>query len=338
MALMENYKPKISARNKEFSDRVRKLLNEYSIVGVIDVLGLRAPQFQKIRMLLKKNAQILIVKRNLIELVLNEFEEKFNGISELVSKASGVVGLVFTNDNPFTLYKIIQKNKSKAPAKANQIAPNDIVVPAGPTNFVPGPIIGELGAVKIKAGVSSGGKIEIKEDSLVVKEGEQISSELAGILSRLEIEPMEVGLNVKAIYEGGTIYESDILNVDSDAILEDLKFSSSESFRLSIGLNYYTKENVAYFLSDARRDSLSLGIGIAWPSDETINSLLVKASSQANAIALSLPEDIRPAGVVASAQVPVAEDSNSSANEESKKEDKEATPKVDAAAGLGGLF
>ena len=335
---MENYKPKINTKNKEFAQRIRKLLEKYSIIGVIDVSDLPAPQFQRIRMLLRKNAKVLIAKKNLIELVLGEFEEKFKGISKLVSKADGVVGLIFTNDNPFTLYKIIQKNKSRAPARANQIALSDIIVPAGPTNFAPGPIIGELGTVKIKAGVGAGGKIEIKEDSLVVKEGEQISAQLAGILSRLGIEPMEVGLNVKAIYEEGTIYEKDVLDVDSDAILEDLKFSASESFKLSVGLNYYTKENIAYFLSDAGRDSLSLGIGIAWLSDDTIKNLLFKVNSQANAIALSLPEDVRPAGVKKLVQTPVAEDSNAPANEESKKEEKEAVTQVDVSAGLGGLF
>jgi large subunit ribosomal protein L10 len=42
------------------------------------------------------------------------------------------------------LYKILQKSKSSAPAKAGQTAPNDIYVKAGKTSFAPGPIIGEL--------------------------------------------------------------------------------------------------------------------------------------------------------------------------------------------------
>ena len=337
MALMKNYTPKINARNKELASRIEKLLEKHSIIGVIDVSGLPAPQFQKIRALLKKNAKILIVKRNLIELMLNKFEKKFDGIGKLIPKASGVVGLVFTNDNPFTLYKIIQENKSQAPAKANQTAPNDIVVPAGPTNFVPGPIIGELGAVKIKAGVGAGGKIEIKEDSLVVKEGEQISAQLAGILSRLEIEPMEVGLNVKAIYEDGTIYEKEVLDVDSDAILDELKYCANECFRLSITLNHYSKDNIKYFIGNAYTDSLSLGIGIEWESSETIKNLLCMANSKANSLALSLPENVRPAGI----NVPVVEKNtiSDSANEESEKKEKEETDqKVDAAAGLSGLF
>lgn len=156
---MENYEPKINARNQEFAQKIRDFAEKYSIIGILDVEGLPAPQFQRIRASLKKDAEVLIVKKNLISLVCSELESKFPQISELNSKAQGVVGLIFTNSNPFTIYKFIQKNKSSAPAKAGSIAPKDIVVPAGPTGFAPGPIIGELGAFKIKAGINAG-KVE----------------------------------------------------------------------------------------------------------------------------------------------------------------------------------
>lgn len=330
------YQAKISPRNEEFANKIRALSKKYSIVGVVDVTGLPAPQFQKIRGSIKKTAEVLIVKKNLIELVLKELEGKFSGISQLSEKCNGVVGLIFTNDNPFTLFKFVQKNKSTAPAKAGQIAPADIVVPAGPTSFSPGPIIGELGAFKIKAGINAG-KVEIKEDSVVAKEGDEISEGLAGILTRLGIEPMEVGLNIKAIYEAGTLYSRSVLDVDEDAILADLKSAASDCFKLSIGLDYYTSENISYFLGEGGRDSLGLGVGVAWPAAETIKQLLTKASAQGNGVGLSLPEEVRPAGIAtASAAAPVAE--TPSANEESKEEKAQAAPAADASAGLGGFF
>ena len=333
----KNYKSKISPRNKAFADKIRKYIKEYSIVGVVDVAGLPAPQFQRIRASLKGKAEVLIVKKNLIELVFDELKSKYPGITDLKSKMVGIIGLVFTNDNPFTLYKFIKKNKSSAPAKAGAIAPNDIVVPAGPTNFAPGPIIGELGALKIKAGINAG-KVEIKEDSLVAKEGEEISANLAGVLTRLGIEPMEVGLNIKAVYEAGTIFGKDILDVDEEAILADLKSCASDAFKLTIGLEYYTKENIAHFLGEAGRDSLGLGVGIAYPAAETMQRLLSKANAQMTGVANTLPEDVRPAGLaVSTAAAPVAESATSTpANEEPKKE--EDKPAEDAAASLGGFF
>ena len=47
------------------------------------------------------------------------------------------------------------------------------MIPAGPTPFAPGPIIGELGMLKIKAGIEAG-KVVIKEDAHVAKKGDVI--------------------------------------------------------------------------------------------------------------------------------------------------------------------
>ncbi len=338
MVVAKDYKSKISSRNVEFANRIRDLAKQYSIVGIVDVTSLPAPQFQRIRASLNKTAKVLIVKKNLIKLVLDELEKTHKGISALAEKAGGVVGLVFTNDNPFSLYKTVKKNKSSAPAKPGNIAPSDIVVPAGPTSFAPGPIIGELGAFKIKAGINAG-KVEIKEDSLVAKEGDVINAALAGILTRLGIEPMEVGLNIKAVYEGGLIYDKNTLDVDEEAILADIRNEALRCFNLAYGLNYVTKDNVELFVGEASRDALGLGIGIAYPAAETIKQLVSKANVQGTGLAVSLPEDVRPEGIAipsqAAGSAPVAAD-NSAANEV-KEEKKEEEP-ADAAAGLGFLF
>lgn len=333
---IENYNAKISPRNKEFADRIKNLASKYSIVGVVDVQGLPAPQFQRIRASLKKTAEVLIVKKNLIELVFDELNKTHEGIAQLSPKLSGIVGLVFTNDNPFTLYKFVKKNKSSAPAKGGAEAPKDIIVPAGPTSFAPGPIIGELGALKIKAGINAG-KVEIKEDSLVAKEGEIISDALAGVLTRLGIEPMEVGLNIKAVFEGGILYDRATLNVDEDAILNDIKSEAARCAALAYGLKYVTKDNIVRFVSEAARDSLGLGVGVAYSAAETIKQLVSKANAQMVGVSFALPEDIRPAGLaVASAAAPVVEEvSNTPANEEPKQEEKSAD---DAAAGFGSFF
>jgi large subunit ribosomal protein L10 len=331
----ENYVPKVNRRNQMFAQKIKELADKYSILGVVDVHGLPALQFQRIRASLKGKAEVLIVKKNLIELVFDELEKTHSGISELKGKLNGIVGLVFTNDNPFVLYKMVQKSKSSAPAKKGSIAPKDIVVPAGPTGFAPGPIIGELGSFKIKAGINAG-KVEIKEDAVVAKEGEDISGKLAEILTRLAIEPMEVGLNIKAVYEDGLIFTRDVLDVDVDEVLNNLKVASSDSFKLSVGLDYFTKDNMSYFLGEATKDSLGLGVGLSYPAKETLSRLVGKANSQMVGLANVLPDEVRPAGLaVAQSAVPVVEESNSTANEEPKKEE---SSQEDPAEGFGSFF
>lgn len=332
---LENYTPKINPRNQEFVAKMKDFATKYSIIGILDVESLPAPQFQRIRASIKKDAEVLIVKKNLISLVTKELEDKFPGINELNDYAQGVVGLIFTNANPFTLFKTVQKNKSTAPAKGGSITPKDIVVPAGPTGFAPGPIIGELGAFKIKAGINAG-KVEIKDDATVAKEGDEISPKLAEILTRLGIEPLEVGLSIKAIYEEGTIYNRSVLEVDENAILEDLRNEASRAFHLSIGLEHYTSDNITHFISKSAQNSLALGVDIAYPAAETIKQLLSKANSQLVGVSSTLPSELQPAGLVVAQQQPVAQEANEgSSQEETKEEEKKET---DSSAGLADLF
>lgn len=326
---LSNYSPKINLRNQTFAKKIRAFSEEYSIIGVVDITGLPAPQFQRIRASLKGKAEVLIVKKNLIELVLNELESKHSGISDLLKGANGMVGLIFTNHNPFTIYKTVNKSKSPAPAKAGQTAPNDIIVPAGPTSFAPGPIIGELGALKIKAGINAG-KVEIKADALVAKEGETISPALATILTRLGIEPMEVGLNIKALHEEGTIYRKNVLDVDEKAILADIVNETQRCLQLSIGINYITSDNLGILLSRSSNDSLSLALGISWISTDTIGKLLGKASNQMVGLSLNLPDEFRPEGLGSTQQVLVEEETQT---QEKKEENKESE-----SFSLGSLF
>ena len=282
---MSSYKAKISPRNKKFLEEVKSALKNYNVVGVVDVTSLPAPQFQSIRSSLVNKAKVLICKKNIVEIAFKSLDNEFKNISKLLESSNGIIGLIFTNENPFKIFKFINKNKSQAKAKAGQVAPNDIVVAAGPTSFSPGPIIGELGSLKIKAGINAG-KVEIKEDCVVAKEGEVISDKLAGVLSRLDVTPMEIGLNIKSIYENEEIYLKDVLDIDEKAILEDLKSIARNGYLLSVGIKYTTKDNISYFVSKSYKDSLAVALKTNYVSKQTIKKLLQKASNQKDALSL----------------------------------------------------
>jgi len=276
--MVENYKAKISLRNQEPLKNLNNLLKTNKILGIVDVTSLPAPQFQKIRKSLKGQAEVFIVKRNLIEIFFKQAEKTNKNVSKLLDNSNGIIGLIFTSENPFKIFKIVNKNKSKAPAKAGQTAPNEIVVPAGPTNFSPGPIIGELGALKIKAGINAG-KVEIKEDSVVAKEGDEISFDLASVLTRLGINPMEVGLNIKSLYESGVIYDKKVLDVDETEFMNDLKSVISRSNSLALGIGYVTPQNVKLLISKASRISNTLADKTNYACPKTITKLIGKSHS-----------------------------------------------------------
>ena len=149
------------------------------------------------------------------------------------------------------------RSKSSAPARAGQVAPKDIVVNTGPTSFVPGPIIGELGAAGLKTSVE-GGKIVIKEDKIVANKGEVITSKVADLLNKFKIEPMEVGLKILALYENGVVYGGDVLNIEDSVYIDNVKKAYNEAFSLAIESGYIVKETVEHLIKKAELEAKAI--------------------------------------------------------------------------------
>ena len=72
---------------------------------------------------------------------------------QLIDYLDGMPAILLSELEPFELFSLLKENQSAASAKAGQIAPKDILVNAGPTQLVPGPIVSQLGAAGIKSGI-----------------------------------------------------------------------------------------------------------------------------------------------------------------------------------------
>ncbi len=276
MAHVAQYKKDVVA------DLVKQLV-EYPIVGAVNLEDLPAPALQTMRSKLRGKAQMTMTKRRLMKVAFEEAEKSKQGIMKLYEHLKGMPALLFTKENPFSIYKIIKQSKSPAPAKAGQIAPKDIEVKAGPTSFLPGPIIGELGSIGIKTGVENG-KLAIKEDAVVIKEGEEVSALAAGLLTRLGIEPMEIGLDITAVYEDGTIYTRKVLDIDEDQFLADLTQAATWARNLAMEAAYPTKDTISDLITKAQRESKSLGVETALLEPGIIGDLLAKAHVQSQGV------------------------------------------------------
>ena len=285
MAHVSDYKKKTV---KEFSD----LIKEYPIVGALDMENLSALQLQKMRQQLRGKVLIKMTKRRLLKYAFDAIKKDKKNIEQLVPHLKGMPAVLFTKENPFSLYKKIEKSKSKAPAKPGQKAPNDIVVPAGPTPFAPGPIISELGSVKIKAGIDKG-KVVIKEDSLVAKEGDVINDTLASVLSRLGITPMEVGLNLTAVYEDGDIYTKDVLAIDEEEYVNNVAKAHSWSLNLAVFAGIPSKDTIELLLAKAFNDSKALALSENILADIVVEQLVGKAEAGAKSLAAQSKFDVQ---------------------------------------------
>lgn len=276
------------AKKKVVAEFVR-LAKEYQIVGAVNMENLPTKQLQNMRAALRGKVVLKMSKRRLMKIALEEAAKDKPGLEKLIPYMKGMPALLFTRDNPFALYKTLQKNKSSAPIKGGQTTPQDIIVPAGPTGFAPGPIIGQLGGVGIAAGIE-GGKVSVKKDSKVAKEGDVISTELAGILTRLGIEPLEIGLDLTAIYEDGGIFTKDVLAIDEDEYINNITNAHRWAFNLAMEAGILTKETTEQLVTKAYRDSKALALEAGIFADAVMDSLLAKAHNQMMAIKGMVPE------------------------------------------------
>ncbi|MFH1054000.1 MAG: 50S ribosomal protein L10 [Candidatus Woesearchaeota archaeon] len=276
MAHVAEYKKRIV---KEFVD----LMNKYPIIGAVNLENMPAPQLQKMRKQLRGKVELRMTKRRLMKLIIKQAKDDKKGIEGLEKYLVGMPALLFTKENPFSLFKIIKKSKSKAPAKPGQTAPHDIEIKAGPTQFAPGPIISELSSLGLKTGVEEG-KVVIKADAIVVKEGEKINNNAASMLLRLGIEPMEVGLDVTAVFEDGIIYDKKTLNIDEEQFMKDLAQADQWAFNLAVEAGIHNKRTAEFMIQKAFRESKAIAIDLDILTDETVGIMLGKAEAQAKSL------------------------------------------------------
>lgn len=247
---------KVADWKKDKVKDVKKLIETYPIMGVVNLDNLPTPQLQAIRNSLKDKMVLYVTKKRLYKKALAEIKDKPN-MDKVLEGLHGQPALIFSKEDPFKLYKLLDKNKSKAPAKPGQIAPTDLVVHAGPTNFAPGPIISELGRLGIKTSVE-GGKLVVRSDVTVVKEGQVIKKEVADLLFKLGIEPMEIGLNVTLIYKDGEIYGRDVLAVSEEEYVGRVQSSARDSVTLAVEIGYIIKDTAELIIRKAYLEAKAL--------------------------------------------------------------------------------
>lgn len=325
----------VSDKKKEIAKELQRLMLEYPIIASVNMENLPAPQLQQMREQLRDKIVLTMTKRRIMKHAIEGVKDKKKGIEQLEEHLKGMPALIFTKENPFSLFKTLKKSKTKAPAKAGQIAPSDIKIPKGPTSFMPGPVIGELAQIGVKSGVENG-KVAIKEDSIVAKEGDKITDNLAGILTRLDIKPMEVGLNISAVYENGDIFTANVLDIDEDKFKEDLGRAASWAYNLAVYSAYPTKDTINVLITNAFNDAKALGIEQNIIDEGIVDELLNKAErsalsikSSANIETVEKPKEEAPKKEEPKVEEKPKEEAKPEVKEEVKVEEKPAEEKVE---------
>ncbi|MFB6113819.1 MAG: 50S ribosomal protein L10 [Halodesulfurarchaeum sp.] len=264
-----------------------EVLESYDTVGVVDLEGIPSRQLQEMRADLYGRATIRMSRNTLLERALEEVDD---GLEELTTYLTGHVGLVGTDDNPFGLFKQLERSKTPAPISAGEVAPDDIVISAGDTGMDPGPFVGDLQNVGANARIEEG-SIKVLEDSVVAEEGEVVTGDVANVLSELGIEPKEVGLDLRAVYSDGILFEPDELEIDVEAYQADVRAGASAAWNLSVNAAIPTSQNVSALLGRASGEAKSVGLQASIESPDLVDDLISTADAQVRALASSIEDE-----------------------------------------------
>jgi len=260
---------------------IEKWLVEYKSIGVASLRKVRAPQLQELKKSLYGQVYMRVMKNTLMKIAIENLGKE--DLKKLEPFLEGSNVLLFTNLNPFKLALMLEKGKVKTTAKSGDIAAMDVIVPQGNTAQPPGPIISQLNGVGLPTRIESG-SVWVAKDTLVVRKGEAINERLASVLSKLGIKAVEAGLSMRAVYDEGLMVMEDQLHIDVDATRNRLQQNQAEAFALAMGIAFPTRDTIKSLLSMAHQKAAALSVSAGIVTKDTIADLIRKANAEMESI------------------------------------------------------
>ena len=311
-------------------DELSAFLERFDSVGIVGIAGIPSRQLQAMRADLHGQATLRVSRNSLMERAISAVDE---GLIDLMDHVAGQVAFVGTNDNPFALYRELEASKTPAPISADEVTPNDIVIPEGDTGVDPGPFVGELQQVGAAARIMDG-SIHVTEDSTVADAGEEVTADLANVLGELGIEPKEVGLDLRAVFSEGVMFDPDELDIDVEEYRADVEAAASRAQALSVGAAYPTAQTAGTLLAKGTGEAKALGLFAAVENEKLMPDLVARADAQLRALATHLDDDVLPEelrGATVETSATADDESNESADADAEEQDDEEDPETNDA-------
>jgi large subunit ribosomal protein L10 len=262
---------------------LQELPAKYNVIALSRMTKVRATQLMSIRKKFRSEIKIRIIKN---KLAIRAFEKVKGvaGLENLAKQLEGQCALMFTNVSPFKLNLIFAQNKVFLPAKGGDIATKEIVVPAGNTGIAPGPVLSEFKVANVPTKIDQG-TIWINKDTVVAKPGDVISMQLASLLSKLNVKPIEAGIAVNFAVAEGLLFKEQDLRINLEEYRDELVRSFQQALALATEVGYMTPETVKPLLVKAQQHARSLAAEAGYVTPETADIVLPRAQAKAQAIA-----------------------------------------------------
>jgi len=296
-----------------------QLLDEYPKCFIVGVDNVGSKQMQQIRGSLRSHAQLLMGKNTMIRKAIRGHIENNPALEKLLPYIKENVGFVFTHEDLIQVRDAILTNKVKAPARAGALAPLDVKIPPQNTGLGPEKT-SFFQALSIPTKISKG-TIEIINEIHLIKEGDKVGASEATLLNMLNISPFTYGLVIRQVYDSGTVFSPDILDITPDDLRAKFLAGVRNVAAVSLAIGYPTVASAPHSIVNGLKNL----IAIACETD-----ISFKAAEKAK-------EYLKDPSKFASAAAPAAGKGASPAKEakkEAKKEESEEEEDDDMGFGL----
>lgn len=236
--------------------KVVQLFDEYPKCFIVGADNVGSKQMQTIRSSLRGIGIVLMGKNTMIRKAIRGHLENNAQLEKLLPHIKGNVGFVFTKGDLNDIREKLTESKVRAPARAGAIAPLPVVIPAQNTGLGPEKT-SFFQALSIPTKISKG-TIEIINDVPILKPGDKVGASEATLLNMLNISPFSYGLQIEQVYDSGSIFSPDILDIKPEDLRAKFQAGVANLAAVCLQVGYPTIASAPHSIANGFRNLLAI--------------------------------------------------------------------------------
>jgi len=266
------------------------LLDEYPKCFLVGADNVSSKQMQQIRMSMRGYGVVLMGK-NMMRKAIRGHMNNNPDLERLLPHIKGNIGFVFTNGDLIEVRDKLLENKVAAPARAGAISPVDVIVPAQNTGLGPEKT-SFFQALAIPTKISRG-TIEIINDVKLLKPGDKVGASESTLLNMLKISPFTYGLEIEQVYDQGTVFSPEVLDITDDDIRSKFMEGVRNVASVCLQIGYPTVASVPHSIVNGFKNLLAIAAEteITFPEAEQMKAFLADPSAFAVAAPAAAAEE-----------------------------------------------
>ncbi|CAM8886867.1 unnamed protein product [Rhodiola kirilowii] len=280
-------KPSKAEKKIAYDKKLCQLLDDYSQILVVAADNVGSNQLQMIRKGLRGDSLVLMGKNTMMKRSVRLHAEKTgnNDFLNLLPLLQGNVGLIFTKGDLKEVSEEVAKYKVGAPARVGLVAPIDVIVPPGNTGLDPSQT-SFFQVLNIPTKINKG-TVEIITPVELIKKGDKVGSSEAALLAKLGIRPFSYGLVVLSVYDSGSVFSPEVLDLTEDDLVEKFAVGVSMVTALSLAISYPTLAAAPHMFINAYKNVLAVAVATeySFPQADKVKEYLKDPSKFAVASA-----------------------------------------------------